>query len=95
MPVRNLWPASRSRSATAVGLTLALGGPPVIAAWSGTYGPAAGLSIQLPLQLVFCTLAVVMLLIVSRWEQLPLASIGLRRPDVMTVAVAVTILLLA
>ena len=95
MPVRTLWPASRSRTATAVGLTLALGGPPVIAAWSGTYGPAASLSIQLPLQLVFCTLAVVVLLIVSRWEQLPLASIGLRRPDVMTVAVAVTILLLA
>ena len=95
MPVRKLWPASRSRTATAVGLNLALGGPPVIAAWSGTYGPAASLSIQLPLQLVFCTLAVVVLLIVSRWEQLPLASIGLRRPDVMTVAVAVTILLLA
>jgi hypothetical protein len=86
MPVGKLWPASRSRIATAVGLTLALGGPPVIAAWSGAYGPAASLRIQLPLQLVFCTLAVLVLLIVRRWEQLPLASIGLRRPDVMTVA---------
>ena len=58
-------------------------------------GPAASLSIQLPLQLLFCTLAVVVLLIVSRWEQLPLTSIGVRRPDVMTAAVAMTILLLA
>ena len=95
MPVRKLWPASRSRTATAVGLALALGGPPVIAAWSGTYGAAASLGIQLALQLLFSTLAVVVLLVVSRWEQLPLTSIGLRRPDVMTVAVAVTILLLA
>lgn len=70
---------------TAVALALALFGPPVIAAWSGMYGPAPSLSIQLTLRVVLCTLAIAVLLIVSKWEQLPLASTGLRRPGAMTV----------
>ncbi len=49
----------------------------------------------MPLQLVLCVIAILVLLIVLRWEQLPLASIGVRRPDVMTGVLAVTVILVA
>ena len=59
------------------------------------HGLSPTLSIQVPLQLMLCVIAILVLLIVLRWEQLPLASIGVRRPDVMTGVLAVTVILVA
>ena len=90
------WPPSRSPIATAVALTTALLGPPALAVLSRmVYGPSPPLSIQVPLQLVLCMMAILVLLIVLRSEQLPLASIGVRRPDLMTGVLAVILMLVA
>jgi uncharacterized protein len=52
-------------------------------------------NIQIAFQLVLCLIAVLVLLIVRRWERLPLASIGVRRPNVMTGALALALILVA
>jgi membrane protease YdiL (CAAX protease family) len=59
------------------------------------YGPTPTLAVQIALQLVLCLIATLLLLIVRRWERLPLASIGVRPPDVVTGVLAVTIILVA
>lgn len=86
----------RSRSSlgwpTAVGLAVALGGPPLIAAMSPRgVDDGPNLAALVSLQLVFCGLAALILFIVRRCERLPMASIGLRRPSWST---GVTALLL-
>jgi uncharacterized protein len=59
------------------------------------HGPAPSLSTQIALQLVLCLIAVVVLFIVCRWERLPLASIGVRRPGVMTGVLGLTLIPIA
>lgn len=64
-----------------MGLLVALAGPPALAAVSPPFaGGSQGLGLQVLLQLAFCGLAVAVLVIVVRFERLPLESIGLRRP---------------
>jgi membrane protease YdiL (CAAX protease family) len=75
-------------------MIFALLGPPALAAWSRTlHGSSPSLRVEILLQLAFCSIAILVLLIVLRWERLPLASIGVRRPDLMTGALALIITL--
>jgi uncharacterized protein len=64
--------------------------------WSRmVHGPSPPLTIQVGSQLMLCAIAILVLHIVLRWEQLPLASIGLRRPDMMTGVIALSVILVA
>jgi hypothetical protein len=45
------------------------------------------------LQWVFCGIAIFIVLLVTRFERLPLASIGLRRPGWSTLVTAATLFL--
>ena len=80
--------ASKIGWPTVVGLGIVLVGPEAIAAISKRAG-ANNLAVQLFLQLLFCSLAVLILVIVRYGERLPLASIGLRKPTWDTVVTAV------
>ena len=74
------------RWATAVALTVALAGPPLfVVVPRRIFGEFPGVATQFLLQLVFCSLAVFVWLVVIRVERLPVASIGLRRPTASTV----------
>ena len=44
------------------------------------FGPSPRLAIQVALQIALCAIAAVVVLVVQREEQLPIASIGVRRP---------------
>jgi membrane protease YdiL (CAAX protease family) len=52
-------------------------------------GDSPNLGMQVVLQLVFCLFAVAIIVLVLRYERLPLRSIGLRRPDGYTIPTAV------
>jgi membrane protease YdiL (CAAX protease family) len=85
-------PLSSLTCPTAAGLLVALGGPPSLAAIAPrVVGNSANMGPQIVLQLVYCGLAVFVLVVVLRLEGLPLRSVGLRQPDWST---AVTALLL-
>jgi membrane protease YdiL (CAAX protease family) len=72
--------------ATIPTLLFALAGPPLLVVASlRIFGPAPPIAIELCLQLLFCAIPVVVILVVRYFERLPLASIGLRRPDWKTV----------
>src|SRR4051794_5125198 len=77
---------------TAAGLLVTLCGPAAIAAMSPlVLGDSTNVVALVSLQLAFCGLAVLVLLLVRFGERLPLSSIGLKRPSWST---AVTALLL-
>lgn len=74
---------------TAVGLAVAIAGPPAVVAFSLRVGdgrPTLGRDILA--QSLLCGLAVGIVLLVLRGERLPLRSIGLRRPDRSTAVTA-------
>ena len=72
--------------ATICGLLIALGGPSLfVVASDRLVGESPRLSIQIAVQLLYCTLPLLIAWIVVRHERLPLRSIGLRRPDGSTV----------
>ena len=74
---------------TALGLVVALAGAPALAAVSsGIVGDRSNLGLQVVLQLVFWSLALLLAVVVLRFERLPLASIGLRRPGWPTLGTA-------
>jgi uncharacterized protein len=67
-------------------LLLAMAGPPALVAVSQrAFGESPALATQLLLHLLFCAIAVAVVLVVTRVERLPLASIGLQRPRWPTV----------
>ena len=71
--------------ATLATLLLAMAGPPLLVVVSrGAFGTSPGLATQLGLHLVFCAIAVAVVLVVVRVEGQPLSSIGWRRPGVST-----------
>lgn len=89
-------PHSASPAATVLVLCVACGGPPALAAAAAVaFGRSPALPIQIILQGVLCAIAVVVILAVRRAERLPLASIGVRRPDVSTGLLAGGIVLVA
>jgi membrane protease YdiL (CAAX protease family) len=72
---------------TVVGLAVAIGGPPALAAWGERIlGDSALMSTRIAGQAALCAFAGVVLAIVVGWERMPLASIGLRAPDWKTAA---------
>jgi len=74
---------------TTIGLLVALGGPSALSAISPLIaGDSPSIGVQVLLQAIFCGLAVFILILVRRYERLPLGSIGLRRPDWTTLATA-------
>ena len=74
---------------TAVGLLVALGGPPALVAISlRVFGDSPTLGVETMLQLVLCGLAAFVGFVVLRLERLPLRSIGLRRPSWSTLVTA-------
>lgn len=78
---------------TAVGLLVALAGPPALVVAEGRiFGDAPGIGVQTLMQVIFCGLAGVVLLIVRRGERLPLRSIGARWPNASTVVTALLII---
>ncbi len=82
-------PRCRSWWPTIAGLSVALAGPPALAGLSLAVATGRqGLGLHALLQAVLCALAVLVLFVVVRWERLPLASVGLRRPGWMTFATA-------
>ena len=77
---------------TAVGLLVALAGPPtLVSASRRVFGDTPSLGVQTLLQFLFCGLALVVVLMVVRGERMPLRSIGVRRPDSSTVVTALMI----
>ena len=77
---------------TAVGLLVALAGPPTLVTVSRRiFGDTPSIGVQTFLQLIFCGLAVVVVFVVLRGERMPLGSIGVRRPDSSTVLTALMI----
>ena len=93
---RSLWPQSASRVATAVGLLMALAGPPLLAFGSDrVFGASPRLGVQVLQQFAFCAIAAIVVLATRRSEQLPLASIGVRRPNWGSAISAVGIVLVA
>ena len=77
----------RSRLPTICGLLLALGGPPLFALVSERLLDASPrLGVQLVLQLLYCTLPLLIIWITLRFERLPLRSIGLKRPGWSSIA---------
>jgi membrane protease YdiL (CAAX protease family) len=95
MPVRDdgrrpagSWPA------TIATVLLALLGPPLLAfASPRVLGPAPSLAAQVVSQLLLCSIAVIVLLVAIRVERQPLASVGLRRPSLATLGLAVLVTL--
>ena len=85
--------AGRARSAwpTGIGLLVALGGPPSLAAIGARL--SGGIGGLVALQLVFCGFAVFIARLVIRFEHLPLISIGLRPPGSSTVVTAAMLFL--
>ena len=76
--------------ATTVALAAALAGPPLLVLVSRrVFGDSTTLAINASLQTVYCGLAAFVIWIVRRREQLPLESIGIRRPNGSTVLSAV------
>ena len=76
----------RGGPATICGLLIALGGPSLfVLASDRLFGESPRLAIQVVLQLLYCTLPILIAWIVIRHERLPLRSIGLRRPNWSTV----------
>jgi membrane protease YdiL (CAAX protease family) len=74
-----------AKVSTGVGLFAALAGPPLfVLIPDRVFGVAPTLGIQILLQLLYCSLAGLVIWIVIRCERLPLRSIGLRRPDRFT-----------
>ena len=74
---------------TGVALAVALAGPPsLVAASRGVFGDSPNLGAQTLIQVIFCALAVFVVVVVRRFERLPLRSIGLRRPRWSTIATA-------
>lgn len=85
--------------ATIPTLLIALAGPPLLVVASRrVFGPAPPLATELFLQTLFCAIPAGVVVVVRHLEGLPLASIGLRRPDWRTVvsglAVALVVLVL-
>jgi membrane protease YdiL (CAAX protease family) len=79
---------------SAVGLLIALAGPPIFVAFSERlFGELPGLGVQVALQLLYCGMAAFLLWFVLRVERLPLKSIGLRRPTWLTVVSGIGLLL--
>jgi membrane protease YdiL (CAAX protease family) len=67
-------------------LLLAVAGPPLLVVVSRrAFGASPGLAIEFCLHLLFCAIAVAVVLVVLHVERRPLSSIGLRRPDWRTV----------
>jgi uncharacterized protein len=65
---------------TTVGLLVALGVPPVLVLTSRrVLGDAPTIGAQIVLQMILCACAAFVMVVVVRWERLPLRSIGLRR----------------
>lgn len=80
------------RLATICGLLIALGGPPLFVVVSErVFGASPRLAVQVILQLLYCTLPVLLVWITVRGERLPLRSIGLRRPGWSTVMWGLTL----
>jgi membrane protease YdiL (CAAX protease family) len=74
---------------------LALAGPPSLAyASRRAFGESPGLGIQVALQLVLCSIAGVVMVVVTRAERLSLRSIGFRRPDWASVGSALGVALI-
>jgi membrane protease YdiL (CAAX protease family) len=89
-----VWPTSASRAATWVGLIVALAGPPVLAFTAGhVFGPAPTLAVQVAMQLVLCAIAAVVALVIRRRERLPVESIGIRRPALVSMMAALGLVL--
>lgn len=81
--------ALRSRGWTLAGVSLAVGGPPALAAISpAVTGDTTNLALMVFLQLMFCGIAGLVLLIMLRHERLSWSSVGLRRPDWSTLLTA-------
>jgi hypothetical protein len=77
---------------TTAGLLVALGGPPVLVLTSRRIlGDAPTIGAQIVLQLMLCACAAFVVLVVLRWERLPLRSIGLRRPGWRTLTTALVL----
>lgn len=74
------------RLVAGLGLLVAFGGPVAIAAAASQ--ASSDLGIQVVLQALFCSLALIIVAIVLRLERLPLRSIGLRKPTWSTLATA-------
>jgi membrane protease YdiL (CAAX protease family) len=86
------WPMPAAAAATAVGLVVALVGPPALAMGSRLMErPRPTLMGDIVAQLGLCAMAVIIVGIVARWERLPMASLGLRRPDAWTAVVALRV----
>ena len=74
---------------TGVGLVVALGGPPALGAISRrVFGDSPTIGVETLLQLILCGFAVFVGFVVLRVEDLPLRSIGFRRPGSSTVVTA-------
>ncbi len=84
-----------SLTATLVGLCIACGGPPALAAVQQAFWRSPVLVVQIGLQGALCALAAVVVFVVRRGERLPLSSLGARRPDTRTGVLAVGIVLVA
>ena len=77
---------------TALGLAIALAGPPLMAAWSArVLRQNSSLATQILLQAIYCTLPLCLLLLVRYGERLPWTSVGLRRPTRATIVSAVVL----
>ena len=74
---------------TILGLLVVLCGPPAIASLGRRLSDE--MVTQLTLQLAFCGLALFIVLLVVRFEHLPLASIGIRTPGWSTLVTAVAL----
>jgi uncharacterized protein len=75
-----------TRRTTIATLLLAMAGPPALVAVSRRlFGASPPLATQFVLHLVFCAITLAIVLVVTRVERLPLASIGLHRPGWATV----------
>ena len=69
------------RVPTICGLLIALLGPPLfVVVTDRLFGASPRLAVQMVLQLLYCTLPLLIVWITLRFERLPLRSIGLRRP---------------
>ncbi len=75
---------------------LALLGPPALAAVTRRWGGLpSSLTVQVVGQAALSAIAVGVLLILVRWQRLPLRAIGIRRPDAWTPVVACVVVLVS
>lgn len=84
-----VWPPSSAPVVTALALAIALAGPPcLVIAMRLVLGQQPSLAGQVAGQVALCAMAALVAGPVVRRERLPLASLGLRRPDAWTAVTA-------